>query len=331
MKTLVKMQFGSHVYGTNVPTSDHDFKAIHLPDGLDILLQRPKNTINVGTKFDRTQKNTADDVDFESFSLQQYLKLLLEGQTVALTMRFTPDRWIIETSEEWESLRTNKNRFLHRGVSAFAGYCRQQANKYGVKGSRVAASRAAVTLFAGVMDRHGAHLKLRDAWPEIEAMVADPEFQHMGITEDCLRGRPELKVRMLDVCNRKVQEHVTVKEAHKIYKHLFDEYGQRALQAEKNEGVDWKAMMHATRVCREAEELLLTHTISYPRPEAALLLQIRKGELPYKQVAELLEAGLERLEECQKLSTLAERPGRYYADQMVGMHYKKQVESTSVQ
>ncbi len=40
MKTLVRMQFGSHVYGTNVPTSDHDFKAIHLPEGRDILLQR---------------------------------------------------------------------------------------------------------------------------------------------------------------------------------------------------------------------------------------------------------------------------------------------------
>ena len=37
MKTLVKMQFGSHVYGPNVPTSDQDFKAVHLPDGLDSL------------------------------------------------------------------------------------------------------------------------------------------------------------------------------------------------------------------------------------------------------------------------------------------------------
>jgi predicted nucleotidyltransferase len=77
MKTLVKMQFGSHVYGTNVSTSDHDYKAVHLPEGRDILLQRPKNTINIKTKVDGTKKNTAEDVDFESFSVQQYLKLLL--------------------------------------------------------------------------------------------------------------------------------------------------------------------------------------------------------------------------------------------------------------
>lgn len=325
MKTLVRMQFGSHVYGTNVPTSDHDYKAIHLPAGRDILLQRPQNTINVKTKADGTKKNTAEDVDFESFSLQQYLKLLLEGQTVALTMLFTPNRWLIETSEEWEPIRANKARFLHRGVSAFAGYCRQQANKYGVKGSRVAASRAAMELFSSLMDRHGTQAKLKDFWPEIEALAASQELQHVQLVEDCLRGRPDMKVRMLDVCNRKVQEHVTVKEAHKIYKHLFDEYGQRALLAEKNEGVDWKAMMHATRVCREAEELLLTHTITYPRPEAALLLQIRKGELPYRQVAELLETGLERLEECQRLSMLPDAPDRAFAEELVVETYGRQV------
>ena len=91
---------------------------------------------------------------------------------------------------------------------------------------------------------------------------------------------------MLDVCNRKVPKNVTVKDAHKIYKHLFHEYGQGALLAEPNEGVGSKAMMHATRICREAEELLLTHTITDPRPEAGLLLRMRKGELPYRQVAD---------------------------------------------
>ena len=130
---------------------------------------------------------------------------------------------------------------------------------------------------------------------------------------------------MLDVCNRKVQEHITVEEAHRIYKHLFEEYGQRSLLAEKNEGVDWKAMMHATRVCREAEELLLTHAITYPRPEAALLLQIRKGELPYRQVADLLEMGLERLDECQRLSTLPQRPDKAFAEDLVAEIYGRQV------
>jgi predicted nucleotidyltransferase len=41
-RTLVKMQFGSHVYGTNLPTSDLDVKAVHVPGAQDTLLQRVK-------------------------------------------------------------------------------------------------------------------------------------------------------------------------------------------------------------------------------------------------------------------------------------------------
>ena len=50
MTTLVRMQFGSHVYGTNVTTSDHDYKAVHLPPAREILLQRVQNAVNVKSK-----------------------------------------------------------------------------------------------------------------------------------------------------------------------------------------------------------------------------------------------------------------------------------------
>jgi len=84
-------------------------------------------------------------------------------------------------------------------------------------------------------------------------------------------------------------------------------------------------MLHAVRVRREAEELLLTHTIGYPRPEAELLLRIRKGELAYRKVAEMLEAGLERLEECREISTPPEEPDRTLAEELVADVYQARV------
>ncbi|HEX4606635.1 MAG TPA: nucleotidyltransferase domain-containing protein [Urbifossiella sp.] len=322
MSTLVRMQFGSHVYGTNTPASDLDFKAVHLPPARDILLQRVQNAVHVSTKQDRTQRNTAEDTDFESFSLQKYMKLLLDGQTVALTMLFTPDRWLLERTPAWDAIRADRSRWLHRGVSAFAGYCRQQANKYGIRGSRVAASRAAVERTEGLIEAHGLRAKMKDCWDGIEAFVAEGH-EHVAIVDGTHADGQS--VRFLEVCNRKIQEHATLKEGHAICKRVFDEYGHRALLAEKNEGVDWKAMMHALRVSREAEELLLHHTITYPRPEAGLLLQIRRGELPYQQVADMLEAGLLRLEECQRLSTLPEKPDYVAADELVAEMYRDQV------
>ena len=319
---LVRMQFGSHVYGTNTPQSDLDFKAVHLPPARDILLQRVQNVINVTTKADSTQKNTAEDTDFESFSVQKYLRLLLEGQTVALTMLFTPDRWLLEQSPAWREIQANRSKWLHRGVSAFAGYCRQQANKYGIRGSRVSASRAAVGCFEGLIEEHSIRAKLKDVWPEIESFVAEGH-EHVAIVHGTHADAQP--VHFLEVCNRKIQEHATLKEGYTICKRVFDEYGHRALQAERNEGVDWKAMMHALRVSREAEELLLHHTITYPRPESELLLRVRSGGLPYQQVAEMLEHGLERLEECKAASTLPDWPNHDAADDLVACLYRSQV------
>ena len=40
MDMVVKIKFGSHLYGTNMPTSDLDYKSVYVPEGDDILLQR---------------------------------------------------------------------------------------------------------------------------------------------------------------------------------------------------------------------------------------------------------------------------------------------------
>jgi len=322
-RTIVKMQFGSHIYGTNLPTSDLDFKAIHVPFASDILLQRVKPAISIQTKQDITKKNEPSDIDFESFALQKYMAMLMEGQTVALSMLFTPDKWITERSDAWEAIRSSRQKWLHRGVSAFAGYCRQQANKYGIKGSRVAAAREAVKLFDNLIAANSAQTKLIEVWPAIEQFVAEGH-DHVAIIEekDFDDRAPAI---MLEICNRKAQQHASLKMALSIFKRVFDEYGARALQAETNQGVDWKAMMHAVRVCREAEELLLHERITYPRPEAELLLRVRTGTLPYKEVADMLEMGLQRLEECQKLSRLPDKADVTEAEKFVLAAYAGEV------
>lgn len=310
MTPIFKMQFGSHVYGTNLPSSDQDFKGIFIPSPKDIILGRGKETINTSTN-PGASKNTAEDTDLEMFSLKQYMKLLLEGQTVALTMLFAPAHNILISSPIYEEIIANRHKFLHKGISAFAGYCRQQANKYGIKGSRVAASRAATNFFEIFVARNPS-TKLRDIWELIETTFTGLEHCEFINAKD---------TRMLSICDRKVQEHVTVKEVHRIYKHLFDEYGHRALQAESQQGVDWKALQHAVRVASEAKELLLHHTITYPRPDSPLLLQIRKGELPYQQVADIIERGLVDLEQAQLASTLPAEPDREFAENLIYRKY----------
>lgn len=54
---------------------------------------------------------------------------------------------------------------------------------------------------------------------------------------------------------------------------------------------------------------------------------IRKGELPYKDVADMLERGLDRLEECHRISTLPDRGDQAVAEALVLEAYRGEIEA----
>lgn len=314
---IVKMRFGSHVYGTNVPESDHDFKSIYLPEAKDILLQRVKGTLKRNTKNDETVKNSKDDVDLEVFSLDRYVQLLLQGQTVALDMLFTPHTFYLEQSLNpvWEELKKNKDKFLHSGITSFVGYCRTQANKYGIKGSRMQAVETSLQ-WLETLDPESKLFETGNDW--IRQLTCEAgEFCNIVYVND----KEGIETPYLEVVGRKFGFTVKIKEIHKILLRIWQEYGHRAIKAKNNEGIDWKALMHAVRVREEARELLLTGTITFPRPESDLLLRIRKGELSYQKVAELIEIGIEEIEKIQAVSTLPKEPDFEFAENFVANAY----------
>jgi hypothetical protein len=314
MKTLFRCEFGSHLYGTNTPSSDHDYKSIHIPNARDILLQRVVES--TGHKVVRFEgdKNTPEDTDDESYSLQKYLKLLAEGQTVTIDMLFTPKPLI--TSVIWEEIKSNKDRLLTKKSASFVGYCRTQANKYGIKGSRVSAAKEAVNFFGDAIIKHGLLAKVGE-------LDEFPTGEHATIfVKETTPGRFET---YYDCCNRLVGFKNTLKEAHKIYSRIYEEYGKRAKLAETNEGIDWKALSHAVRVGHEALSLLSTGVVSFPLFNAKHVLDIKLGKLPYNEVAKEIEELLEDVEVAEKSSSLREEPDYEYIDNLVERVYRNEV------
>lgn len=315
---LVEMKFGSHLYGTATPASDLDIKAVHLPFPRDILLQRVKPVISEHSKTDNSQKNSAEDTDYESYVLQKYLSLVAEGQTVALDMLFAPDfSFLRPASELWREIQANKDRLLTAQYASFVGYCRTQANKYGIKGSRVAAARGALTILENAVNTLGTTAKLMEIAAEVEDYAAKTE--HASVLDIDAIGREP--IRHLEVCGRKMPWTTSIKSARDIMAKLVAEYGQRALQAEKQEGVDWKALSHAVRIGRQAIEVLQTANVVFPRPDAAHLLAVKKGELPYQAVSEEIEALLSQIEIEAARSVLRPAPDREWIDDFVAAAY----------
>lgn len=317
MELIVQIKFGSHLYGTNTPTSDEDYKSVYVPSARDILLQRVTGSLQIGQKEKREgERNLPGDVDNECYSLQRYLSLISEGQTVAVDMLFAPEPML--TSGLWEHIQGNRERLLTKRSAAFVGYCRTQANKYGIKGSRVASAKNALTRFEGLLAQHGTLAKVGEFFgPDDE--VIDEHTRTMR--KETTQGRTE---RYFECCNRMVGFSNTVKEAVGIFKRIHENYGDRARLAEKNEGIDWKALSHAVRVGQEATELLLTHKITFPLPYAAHILEIKQGKVSYDTVASQIEGLLEEVECAAETSTLRDDPDRQFIDDLVAeIHAKK--------
>src|ERR1700731_1883691 len=206
MRTIVRIKFGSHLYGTATPVSDLDYKSVFIPSARDILLQRAKGSVSNQRPKAEGEKNYAGEIDEEAYSVQRYLGLAANGQTVALDVLFAP-RWsMVETpAPEWEEIERNRSRLITRKSAAFLGYCRQQANKYGIKGSRVAAVRLAFELLGAELDRRGSTAKLAEFEPEIAVLTAAHE--HMALMD--IEGATDVtgtkrSVRHWEVCNRKM-------------------------------------------------------------------------------------------------------------------------------
>lgn len=325
---LVEIRFGSHLYGTSTPASDIDYKAVFIPPARNILLQNVKHTVSNKRPKGDGEKNYAGEIDEEAYALHRYLQLLSEGQTVALDMLFAPRASMRgEPAPLWHEIVNNRTRLVSKKAVSFVGYCRTQANKYGIRGSRVHAVRNIVEWFDGAITQHGHLAKLEVAAPSLAAFIADRALEHTSIIhiEHPSRADP---IPHLECCNRKASYFTSLKDTRAIYARLLDEYGHRALAAERNEGVDWKALSHAVRVATEALEFLATGWITFPLPNAAHILAIKQGALPYAEVGAEIEALLEQVEAAQAASPLPDEPDHAFLGDLIAHAYGNAVAAT---
>ncbi len=130
---------------------------------------------------------------------------------------------------------------------------------------------------------------------------------------------------MWEVCDRKMPYTASIKNAYDIMQRVVDEYGKRALMAETQQGVDWKALSHAVRVGHQAIELLSTGLVTFPLPNAAHVLAIKQGKLLYQEVAAEIEDLLVKVEEAAAISVLPEEPDMGWIDDFVADAYREEV------
>jgi hypothetical protein len=200
--------------------------------------------------------------------------------------------------------------FYTKNLKAYMGYVKRQAAKYGLKGSRIAAMRDAIK----VLDEHkNRELLLKDVWLDL------PENEFAKRTEKDMRG---VMQNFYEVNGKMYQSTNSVDYVLERVTKAMDAYGSRALQAEKNEGVDWKAVSHALRAGFQLKSVLKNGTFSYPLAETEFLRSVKEGKLDYAtEVASVLEDLVEEIEVMVAASDLpAKVDEKYWNDWLIDVY-----------
>jgi hypothetical protein len=316
MRILFETVFGSHLYGTNTLTSDHDFKGVYVPSPQEILRPRIPDVKTFNTGNTKT-KNSADDVDRELYSVHKFFDMLIKGDMNAYELLFAPG---YTANSDWMLIREHREKFLSRKCRGMVGYVQRQASVYGARGDRL----NEVTDLVNLMHE----LAKGDYTKKLGEHVLD-FIAHCGMgrkyTElETIFNQGKDLIHIM-CCDRKVPMTITFKDAIEIYQRVIDNYGNRARAAATNEGLDWKAISHAVRIGEQAVELLVTGEIIFPRPNAARLLSIKKGELEYGPIAEELDFLLETIEQLSNTSRLPDVPDIEFMEQLREDFYLNEV------
>jgi len=316
MEKIFKTKFGSHLYGTDTPSSDLDYKGIFKAPLSDIVLGRESHTIFENEESKREDgRNNPDAVDCEWVELRRFIKDCLAGQTYALDMLFTPNNMWELNSWDWLEIITFRNKLLSKDVKPYIGYCRQQATKYGLKGSRLGELIRVIEWLES--------LPQGDLLSEHIKELKNTEFAFVE-TKFFKSQLKDVEQTFLVVLDKRFPVNATVKKMLESLNILRAKYGSRAIEAMNNENIDWKAVSHAYRCMYQLAELAETGAIIFPLKDAEKLKAIKLGQIPWEKCNdELYQLMEETIKKVENSKVLPDKPDYKFWDEWIIKQYVK--------
>lgn len=128
---ILKIMTGSHMYGTNTEESDKDYIGVYVPPKDFVLgtykceaYEEKTNPSNSG------RRNTKDDIDYTVYPLQQYIKLVANGNPNIIETLFAPAECAVFCNDLGRELLGSANLFVSKRIKfRFLGYASSERNR----------------------------------------------------------------------------------------------------------------------------------------------------------------------------------------------------------
>ncbi len=298
---------GSKAYGTNIETSDDDYKGIGIPT--------QEYYYGVSKNFEQQEFNTPDTVIYE---LRKFFNLLSNCNPNCIEVLFTDPQDHIYVSKMGEKILENKRIFLSKRVRwSFAGYAISQLKRikghrrylldppkappvrkdYGLEEHPVIEKgqlEATMAMIQKDMDRinfdwfqnasEAEKIGLRTTMTEMLAglkITSDDRW----LSSARKSGLDENFIHLL----QREREYLGKKREWEQYVHWKKERNKERAKDEIEFGYDLKHAYHLIRLLRMCEEMLTTGQVIVKRPDWEELLRIRRGLWLYEQLIEYAE------------------------------------------
>lgn len=133
-RTILLTKAGSHIYGTNTPNSDTDYKGICIPPKEYYLGLKSINEYNKSGGKNFGERNTKEDIDVVICHINKFVLQAMQGVPNNLDILFCRDEDIIHIDEFGKELREFRKEFLSKEIfKKFSGYALAQKHKLDVK------------------------------------------------------------------------------------------------------------------------------------------------------------------------------------------------------
>lgn len=337
---LFMVPFGSHLYGTNGPNSDYDYKVVCLPAHDDLLLNKQvanRKVLPVGKK--DGEKMNVDEAEYEYIPLQVFLNDFYAGQTYALEIAFAVNQGKyffnhqspydaytsalaegkqsadevmlqIETIELW--MEELEYRFLTRNVQKMVGYAVSQSRNYGLKTERYTSMKTVVDTVEAYVRSLALQvtnpeilnkMALKDSPALVKKLVQLPHVKEIEILNGA--GGTQMSPA-IEVCGKQFPLTASFNTMLKSLKASLAQYGDRVKKYD-GAGVDWKALSHAIRITEQVIQLVTTGRLVFPCDNADYLKAVKEGNVALEDATEYLTTLFNTVDDAVANSALRER------------------------
>jgi predicted nucleotidyltransferase len=284
---ILEYRVGSHLYGTNTPTSDVDYNGVFIaPEEYYLGLNSVEEVDFSVVSKNKDGKNNPDAIDRKLYEFRKFVRLALDNNPNVIEQLFVDEPNVLFINETGLELIDNRHMFLHRGLrDKFLGYGFSQKHKMIIRTDKFYELKNALDWMVEFNKPETYMVELKDK--QLPFMLFKQKHVTIG---DC---DFEL-TRQLRWVEKKITERL-------------DKVGNRK-ELYLSKGYDTKFASHFVRLLMEGMELLETGDLKFPLKDRELILEIKEGKWKLNEVLKLGEELEKWVEKITAKSPLPNKP-----------------------